>query len=127
MLFRSALDLTLEDAASGGELRMQSGIHDLSWYSETYLNNGNAKLLAGYMTAVGMNGLRSEWWHFQDDDTKKAIGLSTSLYEGVSPKGWVQDDGGWRYREADGSFVQNTVLTVDGRRYTFDANGYAYG
>lgn len=122
-----ALDLTLEDAASGGELRMQSGIHDLSWYSETYLNNGNAKLLAGYMTVVGMNGLRSEWWHFQDDDTKKAIGLSTSLYEGVSPKGWVQDDGGWRYREADGSFVQNTVLTVDGRRYTFDANGYAYG
>ena len=73
---------------------MQSGMHDLSWYSETYLNNLNAKLLEGYMKAVGMNGLSSEWWHFQDDATRKAIGLNSSLEKGVSPEGWTQDDGG---------------------------------
>ncbi len=122
-----ALDLTLEKIDGGGELEMQSGMHDLSWYSETYLNNLNAKLLAGYMTAVGMNGLNSEWWHFQDDDTRKAIGLNSSLEQGVSPQGWTQDDGGWRYRKADGSFARDTALTIDGRAYTFDKAGYAAG
>lgn len=122
-----ALDLTLESGDSGEELAMQSVMHDLSWYSETYLNNLNAKLLEGYMTAVGMNGLSSEWWHFQDDGTKQAIGLNTSLYEGVSPEGWTQDDGGWRYRNADGSFLRSTTATVDGRQYAFDSGGYASG
>ena len=97
-----ALDLTLEKPEGGGELEMQSGMHDLSWYSETYRNNLNAKLLEGYMTAVGMNGLSSEWWHFQDD-------------------------GGWRYRNADGSFARDTALTIGGRAYTFDKEGYAAG
>ena len=122
-----ALDLTLEKPDGGGELEMQSGMHDLSWYSETYRNNLNAKLLAGYMTAVGMNGLSSEWWHFQDDDTKNAIGLRSSLEKGVSPEGWTQDDGGWRYRNAGGSFARNTALTIDGKVYTFDREGYAAG
>ena len=120
-----ALDLTLEKPE--GELEMQSGMHDLSWYSETYLNNLNAKLLEGYMKAVGMNGLSSEWWHFQDDATRKAIGLNSSLEKGVSPEGWTQDDGGWRYRNADGSIARNTALTIDGRVYTFDGSGYAAG
>ena len=79
------------------------------------------------MTGVGMNGLSSEWWHFQDDATKQAIGLNSSLYQGVSAEGWVQDDGGWRYRNAGGSYLRNTAATVDGRSYTFDADGYAAG
>ena len=120
-----ALDLTLEKPE--GELEMQSGMHDLSWHSETYLNNLNAKLLEGYMKAVGMSGLSSEWWHFQDDATRKAIGLNSSLEKGVSPEGWTQDDGGWRYRNADGSIARNTALTIDGRVYTFDGSGYAAG
>ena len=120
-----ALDLTLEN--SGGELEMQSVIHDLSWYSETYRNTPNAKLLAGYMTAVGMTGLSSEWWHFQDDETRKAIKLNSALDKGVSPEGWTQDDGGWRYRDAAGRYVRSTAMTVDGRTYTFDKEGYAAG
>ena len=120
-----ALDLTLEKLDGGGELEMQSVIHDLSWYSETYLNTVNAKLLAGYMTAVGMNGLSSEWWHFQDDETREAIKLNNALDQGVSPEGWMQDDGGWRYRQADGTFVRSGERTVDGRLYVFDDRGYA--
>lgn len=121
-----ALDLTLEKTDSGQELEMQSEIHDLSWYAATDRNNQNAKLLAGYMTGVGMNGLSSEWWHFQDDDTRKSIGLNTSLYGGVSAEGWTQDDSGWRCRNADGSFLRNTTVTIDGRSYTFDDDGYAF-
>ena len=120
-----ALDLTLERADGGGELEMQSAMHDLSWYAATDRSNLNAKLLAGYMTGVGMKGLSSEWWHFQDDETRAAIGLNASLYGGVSAEGWTQDDAGWRYRGADGSYVRDAVRTVDGRTYIFDKDGYA--
>lgn len=122
-----AVDLTLERIEDGTEVEMQSAIHDLSWYAATDRNNLNAKLLANYMKEAGMNGLSSEWWHFQDDATKTAIGLNTSLYGGVSAEGWVQDDTGWRYRNAGGGFVQSTTLDIDGRSYTFDADGYAMG
>jgi len=120
-----ALDLTLEKIDSGEELEMQSAIHDLSWYSATYLNNGNAELLEKYMTGVGMRGLTSEWWHFQDDETRESIGLSSYLYKGVDMGGWTRDDTGWRYRNKDGSFFKNTTVTVDGKRWTLDGDGYA--
>lgn len=119
-----ALDLTLEKIDSGEELEMQSAIHDLSWYSAAYLNNDNAKLLEKYMTAPGMRGLTSEWWHFQDDETRESIGLSSYLYKGVDMGGWTRDEQGWRYRDVDGSYFKSTSLTVDGKRYTFDQNGY---
>ena len=120
-----ALDLTLEKISSGEELEMQSAIHDLSWYSAVYLNNDNAKLLEHYMTATGMRGLSSEWWHFQDDETREAIGLTSYLYKGVNMGGWTRDDQGWRYRDEDGSFFRNITITVDGKRYTVDQDGYA--
>lgn len=120
-----ALDLTLERMDGSGELEMQSGIHDLSWYAATDRDNVNAKLLASYMTGAGMNGLSSEWWHFQDDATRRAIGLNTFLDGGVSAEGWTQDDGGWRYRTSGGSFLRDTTRTIDGRIYAFDGNGYA--
>ena len=120
-----ALDLTLEKIDGGEELEMQSAIHDLSWYSAAYLNNDNAKLLETYMTATGMRGLSSEWWHFQDDETREAIGLTSYLYKGVNMGGWTRDDQGWRYRDEDGSFFRNITITVDGKRYTVDQDGYA--
>ena len=119
-----ALDLTLEKIDSGEELEMQSAIHDLSWYSAAYLNNDNAKLLEKYMTATGMRGLSSEWWHFQDDETREAIGLSSYLFKGVDMGGWTRDDRGWRLRDADGSIFKNTSVTVDGKRYAVDQDGY---
>lgn len=122
-----ALDLTLKEIDSGEELEMQSAIHDLSWYSAAYLNNDNAKLLEKYMTATGMRGLTSEWWHFQDDETRESIGLSSYLFKGVDMGGWTKDDRGWRYRDTDGSILKNTSITVDGTRYTLDRDGYAAG
>ena len=119
-----ALDLTLEELGSGRELEMQSAIHDLSWYSAAYLNNDNAKLLEKYMTATGMRGLSSEWWHFQDDETREAIGLTSYLFKGVHMGGWTRDDQGWRYRNEDGSVLRDTSFTADGKRYTADQDGY---
>lgn len=119
-----ALDLTLERLDSGEELEMQSAIHDLSWYSAAYLNNSNAKLLEHYMTSAGMRGLSSEWWHFQDDETREAIGLSSYLFKGVDLGGWTRDGQGWRYRNPEGAVYKNTTITVDGKRYTADQDGY---
>ena len=119
-----ALDLTLEKIDSGEELEMQSAIHDLSWYSAAYLNNDNAKLLEKYMTATGMRGLSSEWWHFQDDETREAIGLTGYLFKGVSMEGWTRDDRGWRYRDEDGGILRDTAFTVDGTRRAADREGY---
>ena len=119
-----ALDLTLETIDGKEELEMQSAIHDLSWYSAAYLNNDNAKLLEKYMTATGMRGLSSEWWHFQDDETREAIGLTSYLYKGVNMGGWTRDDQGWRYRDEDGSVLRDTAFKADGNFYTADQDGY---
>lgn len=119
-----ALDLTLETLDTAEELEMQSAIHDLSWYSATYLNNDNAKLLYTYMTNAGLADLSSEWWHFQDNETREAIGLTSYLYKGVNAEGWKKDDTGWRYRAADGSYYRGVTITVDSKSYTLDGNGY---
>jgi len=119
-----ALDLTLETVDFPAELEMQSAIHDLSWYSAVYLNNGNAELLAEYMTGTGMVGLSSKWWHFQDNETREAIGLTSYLYKGVDAGGWTRDDRGWRYRDPGGRYYRSTTVTVDGKRYSLDRDGY---
>lgn len=118
-----ALDLTLEAISTGEELRMQTSMHDLSWYSVTGRNNANAILLASIMTDAGFVGLSSEWWHFQDDASKDQLELP-AVRDGVSAEGWTCDGQGWRYRDASGVPVQGRTLTVDGIQYTFSENGY---
>lgn len=68
-----ALDLTLVDLKTGDELEMQTKIHDLSVYSVIDNNNEKAKLLSEIMQEQGFTPLRSEWWHFQDNDSKESV------------------------------------------------------
>ena len=119
-----ALDLTLIDAETREDLPMQSDMHDLSWYSVTAYNNENAVLLSQYMKEAGFNDLVSEWWHFQDDETRNRIGYQSYMTEGVSVEGWKRDDIGWKYRLEDGSYYKNTTVWVDGQECVFDENGY---
>ena len=119
-----ALDLTLERADTGEELEMQTDMHDLSIYSILARNNDEAVLLDGYMKAAGFGGLTSEWWHFQDNETRDTLGLRIYMQYGVSCAGFTADDTGWRYRTADGSFLTDTTTEIGGVSYTFDENGY---
>lgn len=80
-----ALDLTLCDKETGEDVQMQTAMHDLSYNSVISKNNDNANLLAKYMKDGGFNDLTSEWWHFQDDETRHKLGISFLLEEGVSP------------------------------------------
>ena len=118
-----ALDLTLHDIAAEKDVEMQTDIHDLSWYSSLEENNENADLLASYMTGVGYKDLFSEWWHFQDNETRYELDLGY-LEEGVSPEGWKKDDRGWKYRAADGSYYCACTVTIEEKERTFNEKGY---
>ena len=63
---------------------MQTAIHDLSHYAVVENNNDNANLLAGYMMEAGFGPLSTEWWHFQDDDTRGT--LSLTIYQVLLPQ-----------------------------------------
>lgn len=117
-----AMDMTLVN--KNGDLPMQSDIHDLSWYSETKQNNSNANTLARIMKAAGFVGLVSEWWHFQDDESKNALDVP-ALWNGVTPECWMADENGWRFRRANGTYYTGCTATIDGVKYTFDNLGYA--
>ena len=105
---------------------MQTSMHDLSWYSSIARNNENAELLRELMTGNGFGGLSSEWWHFQDNEAYAARRLACRQ-SGVQPLGWRLDDNGWRFRQADGSFLRDTEAELDGSAYDFGPDGYVTG
>ena len=118
-----AMDMTLVSIKTGGEVQMQTMIHDLSWYSEVAKNNDMAKKLKNIMLGAGFGGLTSEWWHFQDNDIKAELTLEARM-DGVSPECWMKDSTGWRYRTAKGTYYKSCTKTIDGESYTFDKDGY---
>ena len=75
------------------------------------------------MVPAGFGMINSEWWHFQDNESKSQLGPS-SVASGVSIEGWKKDDNGWRYRMADGKYYVNCTEDIDGQKYSFDKDGY---
>ena len=118
-----ALDLTMVDLNTGKEVKMQSSMHDLSHYSVIYKNNNAAKKLDEIMKKAGFGGLISEWWHFQDNEARETIN-PTALWNGVSPGSWMADDNGWKFRNSNGVYCKDGTFTIDGTKYSFDAEGY---
>lgn len=118
-----ALDLTLEKLDTGVQLDMQSAMHDLSHFSVVPENNESADLLGDIMQGAGFSGLISEWWHFQDNRSRREYAPASVTY-GVSAECWMKDDFGWKYRTPKGSYYINQTAEISGKTYTFDANGY---
>lgn len=119
-----ALDMTLQNRETGEIIDMQSPMHDLSFRSIASKNNDNAETLKKYMTEAGFNGLSSEWWHFQDDETRNKLNLGVYLENGVSLEGWKNNNVGWRYQLVNGDYYRNTTEVIDGVSYTFNEKGY---
>ena len=119
-----ALDMTIESLDGAQEMKMQTAMHDLSWYSVLSRNTAAANLLYSYMTGAGFAGLTSEWWHFQDNVSRDTYNLRTFMWPGVTPEGWAADENGWRYRDIDGNYCADTTLTLGESVYRFDAQGY---
>jgi len=121
-----AVDLTLEEIETGEELKMQTSMHDLSWYSSRGENDSDAKVLTKIMTAAGFGTIKSEWWHYQDNDTLNNLD-PPYVKNGVNAQCWMLDVHGWRYREKSGEYITDCKETIDGVEYVFDANGYIQG
>ena len=71
--YGAAIDMTLVDIEKDEELKMQTKVHNLSVLSVIDYNNKNANLLARVMKKNGFSSLRSEWWHFQDNESEVAV------------------------------------------------------
>lgn len=121
-----ALDLTLEELETGEELKMQTSIHDLSWYSSRGQNDSDAKVLTKIMTGAGFGTIKSEWWHYQDNDSLNNQNIAY-VKNGVNARCWMLDTHGWRYREKTGEYLTDCKETIDGVEYVFDAYGYIQG
>ena len=119
-----AMDMTLVQASDKEELEMQTKMHDLSWHSMRSKNNANAELLRSFMEPAGFGMIRSEWWHFQDNDSKQKLN-PPYMQNGVSCQGWVYDDNGMRYREKNGKYLASGTMEIAGEKYVFDDKGYA--
>lgn len=117
-----ALDLTLE-TLDGTELKMQTSMHDLSFYSTLYQNNANAKILAEIMKGAGWADLISEWWHFQDNEIHKEL-KPPAVWPGVTPECWMKDDFGWKYRDKYGVYLASGEFDIGSTLYSFDDAGY---
>ena len=97
------MDLTLVRLSDGNELQAQTAMHDLSHHSAMSHNTQDADIIKDYLVPAGFGTIGSEWWHFQDNETRAAL-RPIALSEGFSIEGWKQTPEGWRYRNADGSF-----------------------
>lgn len=120
-----AMDLTLESLDGEYEMPMQTALHDLSQYSARNKNNDYAKELSKIMLGADFGDLYSEWWHFQDNEIRSKYSLPC-VDEGVTPECWMYNSFGWRYRSIDGTYAADCTLTIDGKEYIFDAEGYCY-
>ena len=118
-----AIDLTLTDLVTGEDLKMQTSMHDLSWYSELSRNNRNSNTLASIMQSVGFSGLASEWWHFNDLEAQSLL-LPPYMMSGVNAECWMANKKGMYYRLDDGTCYANCTVVIDGVSCTFDSNGY---
>ena len=117
-----AVDLTIEEWDTGKEKKMQTQMHDLSYFSLRSKNNKSANLLKQFMEGAGFGGLVSEWWHYQDNEVRDSLNVPT-LWGGVNAKGWKLSDNGWRYRYRNGTYATGSV-TIEGVEYVFDEQGY---
>lgn len=72
------IDLALTNA-KGRELKAQSAMHSLDTSSLVKYNNKVSNKLRSIMTSVGFETLKSEWWHFQEDDYKNTSYVSFKL------------------------------------------------
>ncbi len=118
-----ALDMTFEDAVSGEVINAQTNMHDLSAYSTIYSNNAASSAIYAVMEANGLHNIVSEWWHFQDNEAMDELKPPYCEYP-VSAEGWIADEKGELYRNADGSILKDCVMVTNEGSFIFDADGY---
>lgn len=118
-----ALDMTFEDAITGEEIIAQTNMHDLSAYSTIYSNNQASSMIYRLMESNDLHNIVSEWWHFQDNQAMNDL-KPPYCESAVSAEGWIADEKGEMYRNADGSIMKDCVMVTDEGSYVFDSYGH---
>ena len=66
--------------------------------------------------------------YLSSDAKLKALGIADAKgiaqAYGLGKGQWIQNDKGWWYQYADGSYAKNTWAAINGAWYHFDSNGY---
>ena len=66
--------------------------------------------------------------YLSSDEKLKALGIADAKgiaqAYGLSKGQWIQNDKGWWYQYADGSYAKNTWAAINGAWYHFDSDGY---
>ncbi len=133
-----------EDIQDGSELEVRF-IPDEGYEPDTLRINGESFVLQTSFVKLVMDEDKELVVRFKktktstDDqdtqlaDTPNAGGASgTSLSTGTAKiranrkAVWVQDDRGWKYKEASGAYVQDRWLQIGGQWYFFNAGAYMH-
>ncbi len=124
------------------EGRMQTGF--VQTYGNYYYMDENGRMLTGWQKldgrwyyfdldsgkmAVGWKKLDGTWYYFNSDGKMKTGWLEYNgkwyyLQAGGAMKtGWLEYNGKWYWFDQNGAMAADTTLTIDGKRYRFDASG----
>lgn len=127
----SAIDVTLTDVngkewgySINGKEATKSRIHELSGNASVSQNlNLNTKIHNGktlcywlkyaFMTKAGMQGLRSEWWHFQDSVSRDAVAKAAGVYYGYYTNGEYWTGNGSLANWSPSKALKNIAQTVE--------------
>ena len=126
----------------GEDGKMQTGF--VQTYGNSYCMDENGKMLTGWLKlngrwyffdlesgkmAVGWKKLDGTWYFFNSDGTMKTGWLEYNgkwyyLQAGGAMKtGWLRYNGKWYWFDSSGAMAADTTITIDGKRYSFDASG----
>lgn len=79
--------------------------------------------------ATGWQKISNKWYYFKSSG-EMVTGwqkISNKWYyfesSGAMKTGWLKSGGKWYYLESSGAMLANTTRTINGKSYTFDANG----
>lgn len=97
-----------------------------SWY---YLDPSNGAMRTGWVKVgtfwyyMYSNGaMASDTWvgnYYVDDSGKWIPNYNETTYGGH----WEKNDGYWYFRKADGGYFKNRMMTIEGQKYLFEADG----